>query len=161
MNLLIELSLEGKSISDHELEECALDEEVLCLLLQLRICDEGRIMTAIDLTGSPVLLQLSHVSGDFLDHIDLDLAEELRGLSRSLGGHHEGAYQVVDSLGLGIFLLLAHIEGLIHEIGQVCDGWNRVTVEAVYHNLLNKATEWAFEMNLVQLSFAIGELVLD
>ena len=80
---------------------------------------------------------------NLLDVALLHLAVKLGGLRGSLCCDHQGAYQVVYLLGLVILLLLAHVEGLVHEVGQVGDGRDRVAVEAIDDNFVDEASEGA------------------
>ena len=145
LKLLVELSLKREAVGYEQLKEGTLDEEVLGLISQLRFTDKGRVITATLFAG-PSLLKLRHVSMNLLDVALLHLAVKLRGLRGSLRCDHQGAYQVVYLLSLVILLLLAHVEGLVHEVGQVGDGRDRVAVEAIDDDFVDEASEGAADL---------------
>ena len=141
LNLLIKLRLERESIGDEQLQEGALNEEVLRLLLDLRLASYERCIVAAAVILAHLLLNFGQIALDTLDHVCLNLPVKLGSLRRSLCRYHEGADHVVDLLRLVVLLVLAHVKRLVHEVSQVGDGWNLVTIEAIDDNLVDEAAE--------------------
>ena len=116
LNLLVKLRLKRESIRDEQLQEGALYEEVLRLLLDFRLASYERRIIAAAVILAHLLLKFGQIALDALDHVCLNFPVKLCGLRRSLCRYHEGADHVIDLLGLVVLLVLAHVKRLVHEV---------------------------------------------
>ena len=105
-------------------------------------------LTCTDLALIENPLELLDIAVDPVYVHGLDLAEYLARLDSSLRGDEEHGDEEVNLFGLAHFLLGFEQHRLVHEVGQVGDGWYRVTVEAKDCDFGKEHGQWSLSFHI-------------
>ena len=151
--LLIQLRLKRQAVCNQKLINGTLQQQILRLSSELVLSLKSCILAAYVAT---LFLKFGKIAIYLFDDLIFHPTEKLSCLSSSLRSDHQCANHTVNILCLVVFLLLPQVECLIHEVGEVRDGWNRIHIESVNHNFIKVTAERSLYYHSLLLLFGLS-----
>ena len=107
-----------------------------------------------------MLLKLRQVTIYLLDNLVLHPPEKFASLCSALCGDHQSADHAVDLFSLIVLFLLAQEEGLVHKVGEVRDGRDRVDIEAIDNDFVEVTAQWPLQLHcLLNICISLSRLL--